>query len=409
MVKLCPFCDSELSETLWCEQCKRYVVLYKTGSAAPNVNAASHAKDVRAELYQRFTVSLKTLQASKISAANVDAPLSHNTAYAGGQPLMEKPERDNLKLILIGSLLLISFALVLAICANIFVRQEKSVPVDTASLKDMDAIREPVSEMLDSIAKKASEHNEPVSDIYPSDTDEAGNSADTPSEENTEESSLNTSSDDWKKIMELTAITTESYGGREYHYYASKDIAALGLQCDYYHLEISRDTALDALESLIADRRTTMETYEDMYANCCVDAGDWYYTTFQSQLSYSSGDIDAYINYDTGSEMVHYISFIYSREEAAADCAGLLQKTAALASPEYSLSAQSLLEQLLDTKDILMNLDAPDPWHEEYVYQDSHISISMTYDEGACQVQVTSRKYADDTAQGTLNLGKSKS
>ena len=46
MKKYCPFCDSELSETLWCEQCRRYVILYNTHGAAESSAPAPASKPV---------------------------------------------------------------------------------------------------------------------------------------------------------------------------------------------------------------------------------------------------------------------------------------------------------------------------------------------------------------------------
>lgn len=139
--------------------------------------------------------------------------------------------------------------------------------------------------------------------------------------------------------------------------------------------------------------------------NSYVDSGYEYYTSFQQILSYDCGGLRCSVNYDTGSGIVHFISFYGTNVE---DHAELIQELAALASPEYTLSAEALRENILSTEDVLLHLEPPDMWHEEYVYQDACISLSMTCSDGTYDLQVTSRKYADDTAQNTLSISRPK-
>ena len=122
-------------------------------------------------------------------------------------------------------------------------------------------------------------------------------------------------------------------------------------------------------------------------------------------MSYDCGGPRCSVNYDTGSEIVHFISFSGIHIE---DYAEFIQTISALASSEYTLSPEELRERILSTEDVLLRLDPPDMWHEEYVYQDSRISLSMTYSDGTYELQVTSREYADDVAQNTLSISRPK-
>ena len=168
---------------------------------------------------------------------------------------------------------------------------------------------------------------------------------------------------------------------------------------------ITCDEAADAVKDFFGNAASKEESYDNTYFNSYVDSGYEYYTSFQQIMSYDCGGPGCSVNYDTGSEIVHFISFSGIHIE---DYAEFIQTISALASSEYTLSPEELREKILSTEDVLLRLDPPDMWHEEYVYQDSRISLSMTYSDGTYELQVTSREYADDVAQNTLSISRPK-
>lgn len=120
MKKYCPFCDSELSETLWCEQCRRYAILYNTHGAAAEDTCDDNETE-RTELYRRLTAALKNLSAAK-SKSSASVPASKPVLPAVPKDSDKNLYKDILKIFIICFILMICFNLCLALCAYL-VRQ----------------------------------------------------------------------------------------------------------------------------------------------------------------------------------------------------------------------------------------------------------------------------------------------
>jgi len=410
MKKFCPFCDSELPETLWCERCKRYVILYNTYAADRNTDTHESETD-RKELYRRLTAALKSLQAAKQNipqpdtGENIPRPAAAKTVSAPvPKDPASMPKRDTPKLIMISALLLIFFFLCLGICVYLISghgsKQEDSPGYDHREAKN-ESVPNPPETVYESAEEslETTESSADVSDVSSSEFPED------PAEESSQDLPAQNDTPDWEILESLTPADIQIYGDYKYYYYEAEDIEDLGIQCTYYHLDIDRDTASDVIKDYFADDLTENNAFDTTYANTYVDMGSEYYTMFQNQVQYDCSDIQCYINYDTGSNVIHYIAFTGANVE---DYAELIQNISALASPEFTVSAEALRENILSVKDILSHMDPPDPWHEEYVYQDYHISLSMTYGDGVCELQVTSKTYAEDTVQGTLSINRPK-
>lgn len=411
MKKFCPFCDSELPETLWCERCKRYVILYNTYAANRDTDTCESEAE-RKELYKRLTATLKSLQATKqnipqtgtgkniprpTAAKNVSAPVPEDPSNT--------PKKDTPKLIMISALLLIFFLLCLGICVYL-ISEHSSEREDRPSYAHRETESESVPDPLETVHESTEEFLE-TTEIS---ADISGVSSSEISAEPAEESSQDLPAetdtpDSWEILEDLAPADVQIYGDYKYYYYEAEDIEDLGMQCTYYHLDIDCDTVSDMIKDYFADDLTENNAFDTTYANTYVDMGNEYYTMFQNQVQYDCSDIQCYINYDTGSHIIHYIAFTGANVE---DYAELIQKISALASPEFTVSAEALRENILSVKDILSHLDPPNQWHEEYVYQDSYISLSMTYGDGICELQVTSKTYAEDTVQGTLSINRPK-
>lgn len=363
MKKYCPFCDSELSETLWCEQCKRYSILYNTHDAADT---------------------------------SAPVPASKPVPSAVPEDSGKNPGKDTPKIILIGSMLAACLILCLVVCAHLVLKRGAE-PSDAARATQSDtraseSVREPA---------------EPISTETPTQSAAEILTSDETSAQPAEEASPEPDAAEigWKQLEQLDPLDQQIYGNTKYYYYAAEDIEALGLQCTYYHLDITYDEAADAVKGFFGESASEEEPYDNTYFNSYVDSGYEYYTSFQQIISYDCGGLRCSVNYDTGSGIVHFISFSGAQLE---DYTELIQEVSALASPEYVLFAEALQESILSAEDVLLHLDPPDMWHEEYVYQDSCISLSMTYSDGTYELQITSRKYADDTAQNTLSISRPK-
>lgn len=437
MKKYCPFCDSELSETLWCEQCRRYAILYNTHGAAVEDTCDDNETD-RKELYRRLTAALKNLYAEK-SKPSVSVPASRPILPAVPADSGQNPKKDILKILFITFMLLVCFNLCLALCAYL-VKMRGAEPSGTARSTHSDAesrhdaerasesVEEPAEITL--ITPEPPVESDDETSVQPADkgsgsdetltqpADEASGSAETLTQPANEASDFDETSTqpvdepsaeagiaDWKQLEQLDPLDLQIYGTTKYYYYAAEDIEALGLQCTYYHLEITYEEVLKVIYDFFGQDISEEEPYDNTYFNSYVDDGYEYYTSFQQVLSLDCGELRCYVNYDTGSEVVHFASLSGTNIE---DHAELIQELAALASPEYTLSPEALRESILSTEDTLSQLDPPDMWHEEYVYQDSCISLSMTYSDGIYDIQVTSRKYADDIVQNTLSISRLK-
>ena len=400
MKKYCPFCDSELSETLWCEQCRRYAILYNTHGTAGDTCDDNETE--RMELYRQLTAALKNLYAAK-SKYSASAPTSTPVLSAVPKESEKNPGIDTLKIILLGSMLLVCLILCLVVCACLMLKRGaepagtiRSTQSDTQSWHDAESVSETVKESVPESVQ------EPAETIPPK-----------PSVETVAESSVQPADDvseeanaaDWKLLEQLDPLELQVWGDTKYYYYAMEDIEALGIQCTYYHLGITFDEVADEIIGFFGEAASEEEPYDYTYFNLYTDSGYEYYTSFQKILSYDCGGLRCYINYDTGSDIVHYISLSGAHIE---DYIELIQTLSALVSPEYMLSPEGLRESILSTEDILSHLDPPDMWHEEYVYQDSCISLSMSYSDDIYELQVTSRKYADDVAQNTLSISRPK-
>lgn len=435
MKKYCPFCDSELSETLWCEQCKRYAILYNTHGAAVR-NSPADSETERKELYRRLTASLKNLYAAK-SAVSASGSVSSAVPENSGK----NPGKDTPKIILLSSMLLACFILCLVACAYLVLRRDTgSSGTALASRADAqsayaaentpESALEPAEPLFsetpvlsaDEISDSGNTSQRPGEEasvpegnfIPPEASQQPGEEASVPeetfippeaSQQPGEAASPEADIADWRQLEQLDPLDLQIYGGTKYYYYAAEDIEALGLQCSYYHLEISYDDAADTVIDFFGEEASEEEPCDNTYFNSYVDSGYEYYTSFQQIISYDCGGLRCSLNYDTGSGIVHFVSFSGTHIE---DYSELIQKISALASPEYDLSPEDLRESILSTGDVLLHLESSDMWHEEYVYQDSHISLAMTYSDGSYELQITSGKYADDTAMGTLSISRPK-
>lgn len=136
MKKYCPFCDSELSQTLWCEQCRRYAILYNTHGAAAEDTCDDNETE-RTELYRRLTAALKNLYAAK-SKPSASIPASRPILPAVPADSGQNPKKDILKIIFITFLLLVCFNLCLALCAYL-VKMRGAEPSGTARSTHSDA------------------------------------------------------------------------------------------------------------------------------------------------------------------------------------------------------------------------------------------------------------------------------
>lgn len=422
MKKYCPFCDSELSETLWCEQCKRYAILYNTHDAARDDRGGNETE--RRELYRRLTDALKNLYAAK-SKSSAPAPAPKPVLSAVPEDSGKNPGKDTPKIILIGSMLLLCFILCLVVCAHLVLKRgaepsgaARATRTDTQSEHNTERVSESEEEPAEIILIPPEPPVESDDETSVQPADEASGSDETSTQPADEASGFDETSTqpvdepsaeagiaDWKQLEQLDPLDLQIYGSTKYYYYAAEDIEALGIQCTYYHLEITYDEAVNAVESFFGEAASEEAPFDNTYFNSYVDSGYEYYTSFQQILSYDCGGLNYSVNYDTGSGIVHFISFYGAQIE---DYAELIQDISALASPEYALSLEDLLESILSTEDILLHLEPPDMWHEEYVYQDTCISLSMTYSDGTYDLQVTSREYADDVAQNTLSISRPK-
>lgn len=429
MKKYCPFCDSELSETLWCEQCGRYAILYNTYSAAAENNRGGGEIE-RRELYRRLTAALKSLYAAK-SKSSASAPAGKPILPAVPEDAGEKPGKDTPKIILLGSMLAVCLVLCLVVCAHLVQKRgattsgtDRTAQNNTQNEHDTEGAVSPAEEPGERVPPEVSVSDEPspqpsgeapaqpADEIQTPDETELQSAAETPTPDETAVQPAEGSSSEapaaeagWKQLEQLDPLDLQIYGDTKYYYYAGEDIEALGLQCTYYHLGIHYTEAADAIRNFFGEAASEEEPYDNTYFNSYVDGGYEYYTSFQQILSYDCGELRCSVNYDTGSGIVHFISFSGANIE---DHAELIREIAALASPEYAVSAEALQEDILSVEDILLHLDPPDMWHEEYVYQDSCISLSMTYSDGIYELQATSREYADDVMQNTLSISRPK-
>lgn len=414
MKKYCPFCDSELSESLWCQQCKRYAILYNTHGAAVR-NPPADSETERKELYRRLTASLKNLCAAK-SAVSASGSVLPAVPENSGQ----NPGKDTPKIILLSSMLLACFILCLVACAYLILQRD-SGPSGTARAARADAQSAYTAE---NTPESAVEPAEPLFQrrpfcpltrpLVPGKLPNSlgrrprflkGLLSPEASEQSGEEASPEADIADWRQLEQLDPLDLQIYGGTKYYYYAAEDIEALGLQCSYYHLGISYDEAADTVKNFFGEKASEEEPCDNTYFNSYVDSGYEYYTSFQQIISYDCGGLRCSLNYDTGSGIVHFVSFSGTHIE---DCSELIQRISALASPEYDLSPEDLQESILSAGDVLLHLESSDMWHEEYVYKDSHISLAMTYSDGTYELQITSGKYADDTAMGILSISRPK-
>lgn len=421
MKKYCPFCDSELSETLWCEKCRRYAILYNTHDSAVGDTCDDNDTE-RKELYRRLTAALKNLYAAR-SKSSPSAPASKPVLPAVPEDSGKNPGRDTPKIILLGSMLSVCFVLCLVVCALLVLRRDpepsvgaRATRVNTQSELDTESSPESAEEPAEMISFQPPMQSADETFVQPA--DEAADPADTLTQSAAEasvpdetpaqpadEPSTEENIADWKQLEQLDPLDLQVYGSTKYYYYAAEDIEALGLQCTYYHLEMTYDAAINVIINFFGQDIAEEEPYDNTYFNSYVDSGYEYYTSFQQILSYDCGELRCYVNYDTGSGVVHFAGFSGTNIE---DHAEFIQEFALLASPEYTISAETLRESILSTEDVLSHLDPPDMWHEEYVYQDSCISLSMTYSDGIYELQVTSRKYADDVVQNTLSISRPK-
>ena len=398
MKKYCPFCDSELSETLWCEHCRRYAVLYNTHGAVGDTG--DNNENERKELYRRLTAALKNLSAAK-SKSSASAPASKPVLPAVPEDSGKNPKKDILKIVFISFMLLVCFNLCLALCAYL-VKKRGAEPSGTARPTHSDAerasesVEEPAEIIL--ISPEPPVESDDETSVQPD--DEASDPADTLTQSAVEapipdetsahpvnEPTAEASMADWKQLEQLDPLDLQIYGDTKYYYYTAEDIEALGLQCTYYHLEITYDETISVIHDFFGQDIPEEKPYDNTYFNLYADSGYEYYTSFQQILSYDCGELRCYVNYDTGSGIVHFASFSGTNIE---DHAELIQKLAALTSPEYKLSPDALRESILSTEGILSQLDPPDMWHEEYVYQDSCISLSMNCSDGIYEIQVLS-------------------
>lgn len=497
MKKYCPFCESELSESLWCEQCKRKVILYNTHCSAAVRNADEHnesddpattrstfVSDDITTVNNTFPTDNIAVESSstddKVNAAkkpstsdNISVPQNNNPAYTYPHavpahpmpsPARQKPKRDMPKLVLLSSMLLVCLILCLVVCTQLIHKSgteptqktysakedtpgEKNtkhpsrdvVPDDTAGKETIRDSGNTDTDTPDDMANKFSDNydedttggkaiktyvdhdadtaddkaNE-ASDNYDADTaDDMANEAsdnydaDTSATQEKAESTekTTTNSAEWKKLEALTPLDLQIYGDTKYYYYSTEDIEALGQQCTYYHLGITYDQASAEIVGCFGQDALEDSPLDETYFNSYVDSGSEYYTSFQQILSYDCGDVKCSINYDTGSGMVHFVSFSGTNIE---DYVELILTISASASPDHTLSQETLRDQILSAKDALLNLDPPDTWHEEYIYQDSCISLSMTYSGDIYELQLNSRQLADDMAQNTLSISRPK-
>ena len=397
MKKYCPFCDSELSETLWCEQCSRYAILYNTHDAAEDTYDDHETE--RMELYRQLTAALKNLYTAKSKYSASSAPTSKPVLSAVPKEPEKNPAIDTPKIILFGSMLSVCLILCLMVCASLMLKRNAepsdtiwSTQSDTQSWYDVERVSEAVKESV----------QEPAETILPKPPTESV--AESPVQP-TDDVSAEANAADWRLLEQLDPLDLQVWGDTKYYYYAAEDIEALGIQCTYYHLGITYDEAANEIIGFFGEAASEEEPYDYTYFNFYADSDYEYYTSFQKTLSYDCGGLKCFINYDTGSDIVHFISLSGAHIE---DYIELIQTLSALVSPEYTPSPEGLRESILSAEDILLHLDPPDMWHEEYVYQDSCISLSMNYSDGIYELQVTSRKYADDVAQNTLSISRPK-
>lgn len=400
MKKYCPFCDSELSETLWCEQCRRYAILYNTHDAAGDTCDDNEAE--RMELYRQLTAALKNLYAAK-SKYSASAPTSKPVLSAVPEEPKKNSEIDTPKIILFGSMLLVCLILCLMACARLMLKHDAE-PSDTIRSTQSDTQSWHIAERVSEAVKESVQESvqEPAETIPPeTPTESAAESSAQP----TGDVSAEADDADWRLLEQLDPLELQVWGDTKYYYYAVEDIEALGIQCTYYHLGITHDEVANEIIGFFGEAASEEEPYDYTYFNFYADSDYEYYTSFQKVLSYDCGGLNCYINYDTGSDIVHFFSFSGAHIE---DYIELIQTLSALVSQEYTLSPEGLRESILSTEDILSHLDPPDMWHEEYVYQDSCISLSMNYYDDIYELQVTSRKYADDVVQNTLSISRPK-
>lgn len=392
MKKFCPFCDSELTENLWCQQCQRRVILYNAHAVAPDK-----------------------------SNQNSGPERGSDTASCGNAASdSERPKRDTPKLVLLCSLFAVCVILSLSLCVHFIVKRESSDVREAQSGDNASGNAE------DSLARRSedsgTEPGEPHNDDESfADPVETGSNLDEPfGETPTEEAPAATGENptgedpaeigetdtaDWQALETLTPTDLQIYGDTKYYYYAAEDIAALGLQCTYYHLAADCGQAEAIIQEYLGTDIIGDDSYDDAFFNSYVDSGTQYYTTFQKILSFDNGDIQCQLNYDTGSSVLHYVSFMGPGIENYAE---LILDMAELTSPECTITADELRKDISDAADTLSRLESPDIWQEEYVYQDSHISIAMTYDEETYQLQISSIQYATDAVQGTLSISRPK-
>ncbi len=439
MKKYCPFCESELSASLWCEHCKRQVILYNTHSSAAVRNADEHhesgAPTTRSSLVSDDIATVNnTFSTDNITDENSSTDEKVNAVKKASSsdnvsPAGQKPKRDTPKLVLLGSMLLVCLILCFIVCAQLIHKSgteptgnaysarentpgEKNTehpskevtsddPTDEETIKASDNYDTDPSDDKDNMAS-----DNPDTDTSDDKSNEASDADPSVTQEKAESpEKTTTDSADWKKLEALTPLDLQIYGDTKYYYYAAEDIEALGLQCTYYHLGIAYDQAAAEIISFFGQAASEDSPLDDTYFNSYVDSGSEYYTSFQQILSYDCGEMRCSINYDTGSGTVHFVSFSGTNIENYAE---LILAILTPASPDHTLSPEALQDHILSAKDALLNLDPPDTWHEEYVYQDSCISLSMTYSGDIYELQLNSRQLADDMAQNTLSISRPK-
>ena len=209
----------------------------------------------------------------------------------------------------------------------------------------------------------------------------------------------------WQKFASQTPIKKESFGDWTYKYFSSEQISQIGEECCYYHLGVQHGEIEDLLFKTLDNYKVELSFFDDDFSNYYAETETEYYTLFQKQIKFELDNSTCSINYDTGSGNVHYIDLNGYEIEKNTD---MVHNIMSLISDEYCLTKEQLTGKICDTAEVLKSIDPPDIWHQEFAYRDSCCGIVITYDDGKCDLQITSADYAQDIVNDNISISKPK-
>ncbi len=370
-MKICPFCNSELSEYSWCDKCLRtvYSPIEKKDETndKPSDDSYDHPSDIFSDDFpDNFSGNFSNDFSDDFTNASPENAYTHQW-----EDISQKNHNANTpyghvrKIISIYAVLVtvsISlFVLLGAIVAKNHVRDEQknkkkpvqidiqvpSVPVITP--EEQQAIQESIVALVD---EKKSEIDAIKNDIIipPKHLD---------------------SYRDFREVMnEITPKEINDYGYRISYVYNAKDLNFPDVQCDKYHLNFNLEEARIITEDY---PYVDVESRSDYEVICFhAEDQDTYSTSFSCTYYYplqTNSSSYVYYDYDPCSHNLHEIKFISADLRP---CSDLIYELLCSTSPEYTLSQEETIEWL-NTLITDMIRENDSFGGRNYFYTDSHI------------------------------------